>query len=80
MVTYWIGYCMVNAHVHQKLADILLYIIKVAKKILMYKNLPPQVFWQPMAKKTIVIYLNVSNVYNNDVSVSHFNLLLVWCF
>ena len=25
-------------------------IYKVAKKILMYKNLPPQVFWQPMAK------------------------------
>ena len=25
-------------------------IYKVAKKVLMYKNLPPQVFWQPMAK------------------------------
>ena len=25
-------------------------IYKVAKKILMYKNLPPQVFWQPIAK------------------------------
>ena len=37
-------------------------IYKIAKKIFMYKNLPPQVFWQPMAKYTIVIYLNVSNV------------------
>ena len=33
---------MVNAHVHQKLTDIFL-VYKVAKNILMYKNLPPQV-------------------------------------
>ena len=39
---------MVNARVNQKLTDIFIY--KVAKKILMYKNLPPQAFWQPMAK------------------------------
>ena len=63
---------MVNAHVHQKLTDILLYI--VAKKISLHKS-----FGSPWpSKQTIVIYLNVSNVYNNYVSVSHLHLLSVW--
>ena len=44
-------------------------IYKVAKKILIYKKIP-----------STSLLVNVSNVYNNYVSVSQLKLLSVWVF
>ena len=70
---------MVNAHVHQKLTHFIIY--KVAKNLNVQKSLHKS-FGSPWPSNLKVIYLNlnVSNVYNNYLSVLHLNLLSVWCF
>ena len=67
---------MVHIEIHTCLSKtnrhFIIYI--VAKKISLHKS-----FGSPWpSKQTIVIYLNVSNVYNNHVSVSHLHVLSVW--